>query len=106
MKAGEWTNWYPAPHPQVAWRMIDGEALLVLADAGEVAVLNGVGSRIWQLADGSRSIDDIITVIVAEYDTTADEAGRDVVDFIEQLVKEHILVLSERTAPQKAEKSS
>lgn len=86
--------------------MIDGEALLVLADAGEVAVLNGVGSRIWQLADGSRSIDDIITVIVAEYDTTADEAGRDVVNFIEQLVKEHILVLSERTAPQRAEKSS
>ncbi len=86
--------------------MIDGEALLVLADAGEVAVLNGVGSRIWQLADGSRSIGDIVAAIVAEYDTTADEAERDVVNFIEQLVKEHILVLSEKAASEGAERSS
>lgn len=86
--------------------MIDGEALLVLADAGEVAVLNGVGSRIWQLADGSRSIGDIVAAIVAEYDTTADEVERDVVNFIEQLVKEHILVLSEKAASEGVERSS
>lgn len=37
---------FPSPHPQVAARIIDGSAVIVLADSGQVNVLNAVCTRI------------------------------------------------------------
>lgn len=91
----ELTHKHPAPHPQVASRIVDGEALIVLADSGEVTVLNEVGSRIWKLADGSRSVAEIIETIAAEYDTTPQQAQQDVESFVRELVENQMLVLSE-----------
>lgn len=86
---------HPAPHPQVASRIVEGEALLVLADSGEVTVLNGVGSRIWELVDGSRSVGEIVDTVVAEYDTAREQAEQDVNSFIQELVDNEMLVLNE-----------
>jgi coenzyme PQQ biosynthesis protein PqqD len=74
---------------------VDGEALIVLADSGEVTVLNDVGSRIWELADGSRSVAEIVEAIVSEYDTTPEQAEADVRSFVHELVENQMLVLSE-----------
>jgi coenzyme PQQ biosynthesis protein PqqD len=90
----ELSTTHPAPHPQVASRIVDGEALLVLADSGEVTVLNGVGSRIWELVDGSRSVGQIVDTIVTEYDTTREQAEQDVSSFIQELVDNKMLVLN------------
>ena len=35
-------------HPQVAARLLEGRASVVLADAGEVLVLNPSGAALWQ----------------------------------------------------------
>jgi hypothetical protein len=86
---------YPAPHAQVASRIVDGEAVIILADSGEVIVLNEIGSRIWELADSSRSIREIVEAIFAEYDTTREQAEQDVTSFIEELVKNEMLVLKD-----------
>ncbi len=43
---------YPAYSAQVATRIIDGAAVVILADAGEVNVINPVGTRVWELIDG------------------------------------------------------
>lgn len=86
---------HPVPHPQVASRIVDGEALLVLADSGEVTVLNGVGSRVWELVDGSRSVAQIVDSLVEEYEMTRDEVQQDVTSFIRELIENKILVLKE-----------
>lgn len=91
---------YPAPHPQVAARIIDGEAVILLPENVQVKVLNVVGSRIWELADGTRSVGEITKIIVAEYDVTAQQAERDVNEFIQELVDKKMLVLAdEKVAP-------
>ena len=59
-------NRFPAPHNQVAGRVIDGEAVLVLAESSKVQILNEVGARVWELADGTRSLAQIIDTIVGE----------------------------------------
>jgi hypothetical protein len=74
---------------------VDGEALIVLADSAEVAVLNRIGSRIWELADGSRTVAEIVKIIVAEYETTPEQADRDVTSFIQQLVENRMLMLQD-----------
>jgi hypothetical protein len=89
---------YPVLHPQVAARIIDGEAVIVLPESGQVNVLNEVGSRIWELIDGTRSVGEITEIIVAEYDVTAEQAERDISDFIQELVDNKMLVLADEKA--------
>lgn len=86
---------YPRPHEQVAGRVIDDEAVLVLAESGEVQVLNEVGARIWQLTDGTRSLAQIADAIAAEFEVSAEQARADVTEFVAQLVGERILVLAD-----------
>jgi hypothetical protein len=89
---------YPAFHPQVAARIIDGEAVIVLPESSQVNVLNEVGSRIWELVDGARNVGEITKIIVAEYDVTAEQAERDISDFIQELVDNKMLVLVDEKA--------
>src|SRR5437016_3102151 len=90
---------YPVPHKQVAGRVVDGEAVLVLADSGQVQVLNEVGARVWELADGSRSLAEIVNAIVDEFDVEAGAASTDVLAFVERLVAEHIIVWRDSPLP-------
>ena len=92
------TERYPAFHPQVAARIIDGEAVIVLPESSQVNVLNEVGSRIWELIDGTRSVGEIAEVIVAEYDVTTEQAEQDVNEFIQELVENKMLVLADEKA--------
>ncbi len=87
------THLYPEPHPQTAGRVIDGEAVVILAEDSEINVLNSVGSRIFELADGQHSLASIVAVISDEYDVALTEAQADVTAFVEALVAQRVLVL-------------
>ena len=88
---------YPKPHPQTAGRVIDGEAILMLADDSEIQVLNQVGSRIFELADGSRSVSEIAQVIAAEYQIDEAEATEDALAFLRQLVAQNLMVFEDKS---------
>jgi hypothetical protein len=87
---------YPKPHPQTAGRVIDREAVLMLSDSSEVNVLNFVGSRIFELSDGTHTIAEIAETISSEYDVSAEEAQEDVTTFIRQMEKRLVIVLNDR----------
>jgi hypothetical protein len=86
-------NSRPAPHPQVAARVVDESAVIVLADRGEVNVLNPVGTRIWELCDGSRSVRQIAEIIASEFDVTAERALQDTEEFLGQLLQSNAVEL-------------
>ena len=88
------TEFYPKPHPQTAGRVIDNEAVLILADASEINVLNEVGSRIFALADGSRTVGEIAALIGEEFTVAPDIALHDVVDFLDELVADKVMAYS------------
>ncbi len=90
---------YPAPQDQVAACVVDGSAVIVLADSGIVNVLNSVGTRIWELTDGSRTVQQIADAIQAEYAVTLDVAVRDVIAFLQNLDQAGALVLRDQPAP-------
>ena len=89
---------YPTPHPQVAARVVDGSALIVLADSGEVNVLNPVGTRMWELMDGTRTVQEIADTICDEYDVTAQQSLADVEELVSQLMGANALVLQDQPA--------
>jgi hypothetical protein len=86
----------PRPAPRAVWREVDSEAIIVLPDQGQFKVLNAVGGRVWQLADGTRTVTQIAQSICAEYDVAADIALRDVRAFIEALVTKGALIIGEK----------
>jgi coenzyme PQQ synthesis protein D (PqqD) len=53
--------------------------------AGDLRVLNTVGSRIWALIDGTRSIDDIARTISQEFDVDVPTARADILKFVQEL---------------------
>jgi hypothetical protein len=77
---------YPVPSEQAVGRQLDGEAVVVLPEQGRVKVLNEVGARVWDLADGSRTVAEIIEVLVGEYAADPGVIEQDVLAFLAQLV--------------------
>lgn len=81
----------PAHHPRVAARVYSGEAVILSPAENMVRMLNPVGSRIWELADGTRSVDEIATVLTAEFDVEYPQARQNTGEFVEALIAKGLL---------------
>lgn len=71
-------------------RCITGETIVVpvrggACDLDSIYTFNEVGTRIWELIDGRTSASRIIEAITNEYEVTAEEAEKDIVDFLNSL---------------------
>lgn len=73
------------PLPDVVYHVADGEAVLVLPKAGQIKVLNDVGTFIWTLLDGKLSIAEIARRISQEYRVEYDQAQEDALQFLSDL---------------------
>ena len=81
----------PRRNPTAGYRIFEGQATIVLPDGSYINVLNEVGSRIWDLMDGNRSEAEIAAAICGEFETTPDQAERDVQEFIADLSRHNML---------------
>lgn len=86
----------PERSRSIAWQTIDGEMVLLSLKRKELLGLNGVGGRIWDLADGTRSIEQIVQCVAAEFDVTAEAAGADASRFLDELIAAGALELRSR----------
>ena len=75
-----------AKAPTTAWRVIEGEAVILSMDSKVLRGLNPVGSRIWELIDGRRSVEEIVGAIVKEFDVEPARAGEDVRSFVQEVL--------------------
>lgn len=85
----------PIHDPSTASRVFSGEAVVISPAENTVRMFNTIGSRIWELADGSRTIDEIAAVLVQEYDVTPGTAAESVERFIEELAGKGLLAFVE-----------
>jgi hypothetical protein len=79
-------------------RKIEGEAAVITPQDSTLHTFNGVGTRILELADGTRTLRQIVDTIVAEFDVPADVAAQDADVFVSELVRKGVLVMNERPA--------
>lgn len=78
----------PRRHVDAVFKLVDGEALIVVpGDTAEHLVLNEVGARVWELLDGDHDLDSIRSSITDEFEVEEQEAGRDLVELLEDLNK-------------------
>jgi hypothetical protein len=55
-------------NPNVVFKDLDGEAVLLDLSSGTYFGLNEVGTRVWQLAAGNRDEAQIVAALADEYD--------------------------------------
>lgn len=74
----------------IVFRRIAQESILVPirrspGEAEEIYTLNEVGARIWELVDGTRTVEQVRDIIVEEYEVSTREAEKDLIELLEQL---------------------
>ena len=88
-------NQIPKPISGVTGQVVDGEAVLVLPDKGEVKVLNEVGARIWELSDGTRTIAEIAIQLTQDFEVDIQKAQDDALMFLQELERKGVLQLED-----------
>ena len=78
--------------PSVVTRKTGNEYVLVpiannIADMNSVFTLNETGAFIWELIDGKRDVDELVSEMTKEYDIDVPTAAADVMAFIEKMNK-------------------
>ena len=86
---------YLTQNPKMAWRVYDGEAVILSPDDSTLNTLNAVGTLIWEAADGKTPVSAIVARISEEFDVEPEQAERDVAPFIEKLCQRGLLSVSE-----------
>lgn len=81
--------------PDVRYRVLDGEAVVLSQKRGEVIGLSEVGSRLLDLCDGTRDVAAILEVVAEEFDVEREQLERDANDFFGQLLEIGVLVSDE-----------
>jgi hypothetical protein len=81
----------PVHHPRTASRVFSGEAVVISPAENMVRMFNPVGSRIWELADGTRTLEQIVGALIAEYEIDAVHARRSVETFVAELTDKGLL---------------
>lgn len=76
----------------VVTRKTGNEYILVpitnnIADMTSVYTLNETGAFIWELIDGKKNVEEIISALTSEYDTDNKTASEDVFSFIDNMNK-------------------
>ena len=77
-------------NPDVSWRVIDGQAVLIHNRLGEVNVLNDVGTYIWEHVE--EDLEALPRNISREYEVSEEEARQDLRAFLEDLLSSGALV--------------
>ena len=76
-------------HPDVAFRIIDGEAVLVDSKAGTTFVLNAVGSCVWAALDNA-DLDGLVARVRHEFACEEADARADIESFLATIVAKRL----------------
>ena len=75
----------PKVATNVVAKNVDENIVLVTPRQGKVRVLNGVGSVVWSLIDGRRSLHDICDSLMGEFKVDREVASADLHTFITEM---------------------
>lgn len=68
-----------------------GTTVLLSMDGGKYYSLDEVGSRVWELCDGTRSVGEAVAVLGGEYAVPRETLERDVLELLTDLRNENLV---------------
>ena len=89
---GKWESRVrPVHSSDVLYQHADATVVLLNLARGQYFTLENTARRIWELTDGSRTVDDIITTICAEYSAERDVVESDTLELLTDLASEGLI---------------
>jgi len=82
---------YPRHSDQTTWQEIGEEIIILDVDSGAYFGVEGAGARVWLLADGTRTGENIAEQIAGEYEVELAEARTDVSEVVADLLESGLL---------------
>lgn len=80
----------------IAARLLGDEMMIMSSSDSTLFSLNGVGTTIWQAADGQTPLSEIVrNRICADFDVDPETAYRDAEEFVDSLAQHGILKVSD-----------
>ena len=80
-----------ALNPDIRFRRVGNEAVVLHQDQGEVMVLNDVGARVLELIDGQTVTGHWLRVILEEYDVEGETLRADVARYLQGLREQGVI---------------
>ena len=78
----------------IAWRNVNNEIVILNLKSGEYYTLNDVGQIIWLEVANQKSVEEIKSKLILEFDVSPDTAAQDIKTFISKMVDEGLLHVS------------
>jgi hypothetical protein len=79
-------------HPRTASRTIGGKAAVVSIDTNRLFILNGVGTRVWELLATPRTMDELASELSRRFEVSEADALRDCESFCQDLVQKCLAI--------------
>ena len=93
---------YIVPDKRTASRIIEKEAVILTLQDSMLHTLNRVGTRVWELADGTRTIEEITTIISDEFEVDKATAQVDILELVAEFQSKGMITLHRvRTSKEK-----
>ncbi len=71
---------------------IDDEVVMMSIESGEYYGLNPVASRIWEILETPYSFQQLIDILLKEFDVDREKCEKDVQTFLNQMIKKKLIV--------------
>jgi len=84
-------NNYPKQRERILAQQSSDNLVLLNLDQGNYYSLNQVGSRAWELCDGTRSVGDMVEIICREYNAPSEVVAADLLELLGDLESENLL---------------
>lgn len=97
--AGSILRWVLKTAPDIRFRIVDREAVVVRQRSAEVLVMNEVAARLLALADGVHPVSHWLDVLVNEFEVDRATLEVDVMGFAAELTAEGLLEVVEALEP-------
>jgi hypothetical protein len=68
-----------------------GITLLLAPDSGEYFTLNDVGASVWELADGTRTVEALVEELAREYAAPIEQIEADALALLAELARENLV---------------
>jgi hypothetical protein len=73
---------------------VDGELVMMNIETGAYASLNETGKSIWTLLDAPKSLSEVVSSLVEEYEIDQATCEKEVLPFVENMLKSEVLTLA------------
>jgi hypothetical protein len=84
----------PTPSQKYCVRQIEGELIFLSEGGDSIHAIDEIGSFFWDAIDGRKTLEEILSVLVEEFEAEEDVLRADLLEFVTELAEKGLLTIT------------